>query len=252
MGSRQRGGETLELSAGWLRLIDALCRTVPSRLSTINLLREKWLWMFGTGRLIKCCEESYFVWRWAWTDWLKAPTGNMTGAWRIRITHECIYKTHWYDFYGRKSYEMMLHAQQGGDINPYAKMKSCVFSNTLRNLFEGMELVSGDLSLKVNALKINREKKILAHGRCIAYHFVSEYRLIDEMILAVHPIVLGRWQTSFSKHWWTKTFYAEVGGSSFFRIGDADLRSQNDCTLPRGFTRQSQGNEAGLKSWMRK
>ncbi|HMV08401.1 MAG TPA: dihydrofolate reductase family protein [Cyclobacteriaceae bacterium] len=101
-------------------------------------------------------------------------------------------------FYGRKSYEMMLHAQQGGDINPYAKMKSYVFSNTLAKPFEGTELVSGDLSSKVNALKNQPGKDIwLWGGASLTTSFLNA-GLIDEMILAVHPVVLGAGKPLFS------------------------------------------------------
>lgn len=101
-------------------------------------------------------------------------------------------------FYGRKSYEMMLHAQQGGDINPYAKMKSYVFSNTLAKPFAGTELVSGDLALKVNALKNQPGKDIwLWGGASLTTSFLNT-GLIDEMILAVHPIVLGAGKPLFS------------------------------------------------------
>lgn len=94
-------------------------------------------------------------------------------------------------FYGRKSYEMMLEAGPNGNENPFTKVKSYVFSNTLSKAYADTELISGDIASEVNALKNQSGKDIwLWGGASLTTSFLNA-GLIDEMILAVHPIVLG-------------------------------------------------------------
>lgn len=120
-------------------------------------------------------------------------------------------------FYGRKSYQMMLHAQQGGDINPYAKMKSYVFSNSLATPYPGTELISGDVDAAVTALKNEAGNDIwLWGGASLTTSFLNA-GLIDEMILAVHPLVLGAGKPLFSnidgrKHFVLKSSQAYSSG----------------------------------------
>src|SRR5687768_5239272 len=93
-------------------------------------------------------------------------------------------------FYGRKCYEMMLGFDHGGP-NPYAKMKNYVFSNTLKNPYAGTELITGDIANHVKALKAQPGKDIwLFGGAELTTTFINE-NLVDEMGLAVHPILLG-------------------------------------------------------------
>src|ERR1700754_1747979 len=56
-------------------------------------------------------------------------------------------------FYGRKSYEMMLGMEQNGQENPFAKTKSYVFSNTVTKPYPDAEIISGNITEKVNMLK---------------------------------------------------------------------------------------------------
>lgn len=94
-------------------------------------------------------------------------------------------------FYGRKSYEMMLQATAEGQENPYAGVKAYVFSNTLQQAPANVELVSGDIVEQVLALKNRPGKDIwLWGGASLTTTFINA-GLLDEMILAVHPIVLG-------------------------------------------------------------
>jgi dihydrofolate reductase len=93
-------------------------------------------------------------------------------------------------FYGRKSFEMMLHAGQQGE-NPFAAIKSYVFSNSLSKPYEGTELISGDWLAQVQALQQQPGKDIwLFGGADLITHFMNANK-VDELFLAVHPIVLG-------------------------------------------------------------
>ena len=93
-------------------------------------------------------------------------------------------------FYGRKSYEVMLAAESGGE-NPFGKIKSYVFSSSRSVPFKETELVSGDLVQQVNAIKQLPGKDIwLFGGASLTTSFLND-GLVDEMSLAVHPILLG-------------------------------------------------------------
>ena len=101
-------------------------------------------------------------------------------------------------FYGRKSYEMMLGMEQTGNENPFAKVKSYVFSNTVTKPYPDTELISGDIAAHVNALKAQPGKDIwLWGGASLTTSFLNA-GLIDEMNLAVHPIVLGAGKALFN------------------------------------------------------
>lgn len=94
-------------------------------------------------------------------------------------------------FYGRKSYEMMLHAQESGQENPFADVKSYVFSNSLKNPYPGTELVSGNITDQVKSLKHTPGKDIWLWGGASLTTTLMNAGLVDELLLAVHPIVLG-------------------------------------------------------------
>jgi dihydrofolate reductase len=94
-------------------------------------------------------------------------------------------------FYGRKSYEMMLGMEQNGNRNPFANIKSYVFSNTLKKPFPEAELVSGNIVEKVRTLQQQPGKNIWLWGGASLTTSFMNAGLIDEMNLAVHPIVLG-------------------------------------------------------------
>ncbi|HEU5289355.1 MAG TPA: dihydrofolate reductase family protein [Cyclobacteriaceae bacterium] len=101
-------------------------------------------------------------------------------------------------FYGRKCYEMMMGFDHGGP-NPYAKMKHYVFSNTRTKPYEGTELISGDFVRQVMNLKNQYGKDIwLFGGAEITTTFINN-NLVDEMNLAVHPVLLGAGKLLFSK-----------------------------------------------------
>ena len=100
-------------------------------------------------------------------------------------------------FYGRKCYEMMLGFDHGGP-NPYAKMKSYVFSNTVKKPYAGTELITGDIAVQVKALKAQPGKDIwLFGGAELTTAFIND-DLVDELNLAVHPVLLGSGKLLFN------------------------------------------------------
>jgi dihydrofolate reductase len=88
---------------------------------------------------------------------------------------------------GRRTYEVGL---QEGISNPYPQMKQYVVSQTLKKTADqAVELISSDLVAFVRALKTQPGQDIwLCGGGSLATALFSE---INEMILKVHPILLG-------------------------------------------------------------
>jgi dihydrofolate reductase len=91
-------------------------------------------------------------------------------------------------FMGRKSYEV---AQKYEGQNPWKGMKTYVFSNTIKNAPKEIEIVSGDVSKKVAEIKNTKGKDLwLFGGADLTTQFINQ-KLIDELWLSVHPILLG-------------------------------------------------------------
>jgi dihydrofolate reductase len=101
-------------------------------------------------------------------------------------------------FYGRKSYEVMLAAEHGGN-NPFATYKNYVFSNTIGSAFEGTSLISGDVHAKVIDIKGQNGKDIWLFGGTSLVSWFLEEGLVDELSLAVHPLILGSGKPLFKQ-----------------------------------------------------
>jgi dihydrofolate reductase len=92
-------------------------------------------------------------------------------------------------FLGRKSYELAQGMEGGTDWMP--KMKEYVFSNTLKEAKDGVSIVSGNIGLAVEQIKKEPGKDIWMFGGASLTESLMNEGLIDEFILAVHPILLG-------------------------------------------------------------
>ncbi|HRW98001.1 MAG TPA: dihydrofolate reductase family protein [Cyclobacteriaceae bacterium] len=97
-------------------------------------------------------------------------------------------------FYGRKSYEMMINAGDGS--NPFKQKKNYVFSNKVSE-FSGCEVISGDIVSKVKSIKAGKGKDIWLFGGASLTTTLLSHKLVDELLLAVHPIVLGKGKAMF-------------------------------------------------------
>ncbi|MGK2861097.1 MAG: dihydrofolate reductase family protein [Chitinophagaceae bacterium] len=99
-------------------------------------------------------------------------------------------------FIGRKSYEMSL--AMGGSAPPgFPSLKEYVFSNSLKDVAGDRMLVNGDIEMEVNKIKKEPGKDIwLYGGASLTTHFIN-HSLVDEIVLAVHPILLGRGKLLF-------------------------------------------------------
>ena len=98
-------------------------------------------------------------------------------------------------FYGRKSYELMTRMEGG---NPFGNIKGYVFSQKLSEVESGFELVSGDVIGKTKSMKEQRGKDIWLFGGAVLTAALMKAHLVDEVSLAVHPIVLGAGKPLFT------------------------------------------------------
>lgn len=98
-------------------------------------------------------------------------------------------------FYGRKSYMMMIG--EGGGMNPFGDKQSFVFSNTMP-IHPDYTLVRGDVVRQVMELKSSPGKDIWLFGGAELATSMLMANLVDELLLAVHPIILGKGKALFA------------------------------------------------------
>lgn len=97
-------------------------------------------------------------------------------------------------FMGRKTYELL---QSMGSETGIPPMKQYVFSNTLQSVDASSTIVSGDIEAKIRAIKEEEGKDIWMFGGASLTKALMRAGLIDEMFLAVHPILLGKGKPLF-------------------------------------------------------
>jgi len=92
---------------------------------------------------------------------------------------------------GRKTYEVGLKISKGKG-NPYAGVKTYVFSRTLASVKQkGVKIVSEDAVGFVQALKNQPGKDICVMGGGDFAKTLFEADLIDEIGFNIHPVLLG-------------------------------------------------------------
>lgn len=100
-------------------------------------------------------------------------------------------------FLGRKSYELLL--TMGEDAIPgMPKLTEYVFSTTLTEVRTGAILVNGDTEAEVKKIKNAPGKDIWLFGGASLTTSLLNLGLVDEISLAVHPIILGGGKPLFS------------------------------------------------------
>lgn len=93
---------------------------------------------------------------------------------------------------GRKTYEVAL--QQGGGqavANPFPHIKTYVLSRTLTKTPDKQVELAGDAVKLVRSLKRRRGKEICIMGGGALAHSLFAARLIDEVVVNIHPVLLG-------------------------------------------------------------
>jgi dihydrofolate reductase len=107
--------------------------------------------------------------------------------------------------YGRVTYELMESYWPTAAENPgatrhdidhskwYAKVHKVVLSKTMKEeRLTNTEIISGNLSARINELKQEGDQEILLFGSPTATHSLIQQNLIDGYWLFVNPIVLGQ------------------------------------------------------------
>ena len=98
-------------------------------------------------------------------------------------------------FIGRKSYELLMST----DPDVFAAIKMYVFSNTLKTINGNAELISDtDFKQRVDEIRSQSGKNIWLFGGAGLVSAFMEYRLINELLLSVHPIILGAGKPLFA------------------------------------------------------
>jgi len=101
-------------------------------------------------------------------------------------------------FMGRKTYELALSMQDEAPPG-FPKFKEYVFSNTLTEVKEGVKLINGDIKSEVEKIKKEKGKDIWLFGGADLISSLMNLQLVDEIILAVHPVILGSGKALFSE-----------------------------------------------------
>lgn len=115
-------------------------------------------------------------------------------------------------FMGRKTYELML--SMGDDATAdFPKFKQYIFSTTLNEVNDGV-VIGDDVQSQVEKIKNENGKDIWLFGGGSLTTSLMNLKLVDEVWLAVHPIILGAGKPLFEslegrvglKHLDTKTY----------------------------------------------
>ncbi|MVM37628.1 dihydrofolate reductase [Spirosoma sp. HMF3257] len=100
-------------------------------------------------------------------------------------------------FMGRKTYELLTNPDEAASNYTFPDYKKYIFSNTLQEVDNGVELIRGDIKPQVDKLKNQPGKDIwLFGGADLTATFLRE-GLVDELSLAIHPILLGGGKSLF-------------------------------------------------------
>jgi dihydrofolate reductase len=97
--------------------------------------------------------------------------------------------------YGRKTYEIVI--KHKAESKPFAHMKHYVFSHSLKQAEPGFIIKNGDLKEEVTKIKNEQGKDIAVFGGAELLSALINRKLIDELVLAVCPIILGKGKPFF-------------------------------------------------------
>jgi len=101
-------------------------------------------------------------------------------------------------FMGRKSYELAL--KMADEIPAgFPKFKEYVFSNTLKQAKEGVTIIKGDIKKEVEKIRNEKGKDIWLFGGAELISSLINLKLVDEIMLAIHPVVLGAGKPLFKE-----------------------------------------------------
>lgn len=123
-------------------------------------------------------------------------------------------------FFGRKSYELY----SASFSNMWNDKKQYVFSTTLERVLPGATLLSENIESKVVELKQEEGKNIWLFGGASLTTSLLNAGLIDEFLLASHPVILGSGKSLFSGI--NKRIWLELSESVKYESGLVQNRYQ--------------------------
>jgi dihydrofolate reductase len=100
-------------------------------------------------------------------------------------------------FIGRKTYEMTLSMDDTGS-NDFPKLKEYIFSTTLDKVKDGAILIKNNVKIEVENIKKEEGKDIWLFGGAGLTTTLLNLGLVDELSLAVHPVLLGQGSPLFN------------------------------------------------------
>lgn len=100
-------------------------------------------------------------------------------------------------FIGRKTYELMLSMEDAA-TKDLLKSKKYIFSTTLKETSDDAVLISTDVQQQVEKIKKEKGKDIWLFGGGNLTTSFMNLKLVDEVWLAVHPVILGSGKPLFS------------------------------------------------------
>jgi dihydrofolate reductase len=94
-------------------------------------------------------------------------------------------------FIGRKTYELIMTMNDVG-IEGFSKLKNYVFSTRLEKIKENAILIKDNIKDEVERIKNEDGKDIWLFGGAGLTTSLVNLGIVDELSLAVHPIILGK------------------------------------------------------------
>jgi dihydrofolate reductase len=101
-------------------------------------------------------------------------------------------------FMGRKSYEMAQAMGEAANAG-FPKFKEYIFSTTLHKVKDGAILIKTNIREEVEKIKNEKGKDIWLFGGAGLTSSLLNLKLLDEISLAVHPVILGGGRPLFSE-----------------------------------------------------
>ena len=99
-------------------------------------------------------------------------------------------------FVGRKTFQMS--SEMEGGPSGFPKFKEFIFSTTLDKVKDGATLIKGNTKAEVEKIKKEKGKDIWVFGGAGLTASLMNLGLIDELSLAVYPVLLGGGKPLFS------------------------------------------------------
>ena len=97
-------------------------------------------------------------------------------------------------FYGRKSYDLQQQLMPDG----FPGKKDVVFSRTLKSSPENPTIINGDIKEAVQQILQEPGKDIWLFGGASFITSMLKLNLVDELIISVHPLILGQGKPLFT------------------------------------------------------